>query len=439
MAFPDPFVRWVALTCLLSGSVLAQSEHVQPPRKDWPDPIEITLTGHPTYFHRHRMEVEGVPWDRQEIYQSSWAGEMGFRISGLGDEPCTLRLEYTEMDMNAPLMRVFDILINDAVVADEVCIFRRVGNRKVLRLDFEATPQDGVIEFSQKKSVPQADAPSFTLLQLYDKEGQLVAERSAWAMRPADWGLNGYLDKIYFGPILDDHDAPPWKATYKIRAHETDRITPADVIGPDGIAYPNWRHVGIPGGIPELAGTHNAADFGAVPGDGIDDSPAIQDAINAVESAGGGVLLIPAGTYHLDRPIRVTADHVVIRGAGAGRTRIVSRFSMRGRSPELRGFNTGDSIGPDTFFYVWADPKGLVQLRIKAGDQVVQKIDRPGLWETQIEFRFPGTTLTGSVQPGPTVLTAEVTYRDGSVRSTTARVVVTDQAIPAARAQGSSG
>ncbi len=389
------------------------------------------------YFHRHRMEVEGVPWERQAIYQSSWAGNMGFIVSGLEPAPYTLRLEYTEMDMNAPRRRVFDILVNGEVVAEKVCIFNQVGNRRVLALDFEVAPQEGEIRFEQQKSVPSADFPSFTLLQVYDHDGKLVAERTAYDTRPADWDLRGYLDKIYFGPILNEYDSPPWEGTYKIRAHETERLTAADIVGPDGIAYPNWTNVGIPGGIPERKVTHNATDYGAKPGDTIDDAPALQDAINAIEAEGGGVLFIPEGTYYLDRPITVTADNMVLRGAGSEKTHLLSRFSMRGLNPELRGFNSGDSIGPNTFFYLWADPQGLVRIDIKANGETVHSTERPGLWETQIEYRYRGTVLTETTPSGPIDLTAEVTYRDGSVRTTTAQVEVTKEAIPARRASGS--
>jgi hypothetical protein len=236
MAFFNRLIRWILFACLAPAFLSAQSEKVVPPQKDWTHPVAITVTGNPTYFHRHRMEVEGVPWERQAIYQSSWAGEMGFRISGLRTSLYTLRLEYTEMDMNAPLRRVFDILINGDVVAEEICIFREVGNRRVLRFEFEVPPVDGVIQFSQRKTVPGADVPSFTLLQLFDADGALVTERSAYEIRPADWDLHGYLDKIYFGPIKNDHDAPPWQGTFKIRAHEVDRLTRADRVGPDGIA-----------------------------------------------------------------------------------------------------------------------------------------------------------------------------------------------------------
>ena len=56
-------------------------------------------------------------------------------------------------------------------------------------------------------------------------------------------------------------------------------------------------------------------DFGAK-GDGqADDTAALQAAIAAANAA-PGVVLLPAGTYRLARPLEVTASGVVIRGDG---------------------------------------------------------------------------------------------------------------------------
>lgn len=43
----------------------------------------------------------------------------------------------------------------------------------------------------------------------------------------------------------------------------------------------------------------NARDYGAIPDDGIDDTQAINDAIEAVYEAGGGSVRVPAGTFHI--------------------------------------------------------------------------------------------------------------------------------------------
>ena len=47
-------------------------------------------------------------------------------------------------------------------------------------------------------------------------------------------------------------DRPRWEPVYKIKPGETDRLTAADVVGPDGIVYPDWRYAGLPGGIPSV-------------------------------------------------------------------------------------------------------------------------------------------------------------------------------------------
>src|SRR5688572_30822296 len=48
--------------------------------------------------------------------------------------------------------------------------------------------------------------------------------------------------------------------------------------------------------------TLNLRDFGAV-GDGVtDDGPALQQALNALASSGGGTLFVPAGHYALITP-----------------------------------------------------------------------------------------------------------------------------------------
>ena len=44
----------------------------------------------------------------------------------------------------------------------------------------------------------------------------------------------------------------PWPHQYKIRPDQKDRLTAADVVGPDGIVYPNWTQCGVQGGIPTV-------------------------------------------------------------------------------------------------------------------------------------------------------------------------------------------
>lgn len=405
-------------------------------------PVAVTVIGEPQYTHRHyESEVEGVPEERQKIFQAGCTGEFGLRVSGLKAEPHRVHLAYTEMAMGEPARRVFDILLNGQTVAREVCTYHRVGMRRVPALDFTVTPRDGIITYEQRRSVPEADMPRFGLMQVFDQAGRLVAEESAYALRPPDWDRNTLLDfnRVHEGQNLETgRTAPPWAGTYRIRAHELDRVTAADVVGPDGVVYPNWTRVGIPGGIPDRAVTQVATDFGAVPDDGRDDSAALQRAVAALEARReGGVLFIPAGVYHLDRPVLIKGDNIVLRGAGAKKTRLVSRFSKRGEAPELHGIPAEGEIHPQSYYYVWLDPEGLTGVEVTAAGKSVNRITRAGRWETQIFFRFSGQELVAAAGVGETDLTVTATYRQGPPRAVTRRVRLDTTPVPFGRGYGS--
>lgn len=424
------------LSALVAISACAQSEHVEPPQVAHSDTVKFEMGGTIDYFHRHRLEVEGVPAERQAIYQSTRTGELDVRVSGLQDQPYRVRLEYVEQDMNAPRQMFFNILINGEVVQREVNIFSQVGNRRVLSYDFTANPQDGVITYAQRRAVEKSFLPTFVLLQVYDLQDRLVGEYSAYESRPADWDWRGYLDKIYFGPIKDDHDTPPWKGTYKIRAHETEKLTAADVMGPDGIAYPNWTNVGIPGGIPVLANTLSAADFGMVPNDDRDDSAALKKAVASLRAQGGGVLFIPEGVYYLDRPVEIKGDNMVLRGAGMKKTRLISRFSMKDSAPEFDDITKDQAIGPTNFVYTWVDPEGMTEIKLEANGKLVKKTAYSGRWEKIFLYRFTGIELLAADGPGRKKLTATVSYIDGTTRKISSEVLLTDEKVAGDRAYG---
>jgi len=59
----------------------------------------------------------------------------------------------------------------------------------------------------------------------------------------------------------------------------------------------------------------SVTDFGAV-GNGVtDDTAAIQAAINAAQTAGGGVIFLPLGTYKISSTLTITGNGVVLQGA----------------------------------------------------------------------------------------------------------------------------
>lgn len=63
-------------------------------------------------------------------------------------------------------------------------------------------------------------------------------------------------------------------------------------------------------------------DFGADPSGATDANAAIQATIDAVSQAGGGVVLLPPGSYRCDDRLQVSSSGVVIRGAGPGETQL---------------------------------------------------------------------------------------------------------------------
>jgi hypothetical protein len=101
----------------------------------------------------------------------------------------------------------------------------------------------------------------------------------------------------------------------KVRPDEKARLTAADVVGPDGIVYPNWTKCGVQGGIPEVEAVASVEDFGAKADDYADDSEALARACEAAGKKGGGAVLLGEGVYYLDRPVTIRHDNVVIKRA----------------------------------------------------------------------------------------------------------------------------
>ena len=98
----------------------------------------------------------------------------------------------------------------------------------------------------------------------------------------------------------------------------------ADVIPPE--RRTTWNP-GIPGGIPIVTSIHTTIDA-AVYGNGSVDATAVIN--NAIEAAGAAaadsgvrqVVYLPPGTYRTASSIALDQSNVVLRGAGAGLTRI---------------------------------------------------------------------------------------------------------------------
>ncbi|MBC8008834.1 MAG: hypothetical protein H7067_01895 [Burkholderiales bacterium] len=121
-------------------------------------------------------------------------------------------------------------------------------------------------------------------------------------------------------------DLATWPSQYLIRPWETAKLTAADVVGPDGIVYPDFTGVGFTGGIPDVNNStiratytvFNVKNYGAL-GDGVtpdDDAVAATAARNHLNASGANkaILHFPSGIYVLDTPISFTQSNLVIDG-----------------------------------------------------------------------------------------------------------------------------
>jgi hypothetical protein len=86
--------------------------------------------------------------------------------------------------------------------------------------------------------------------------------------------------------------------------------TNADIIGPDGVVYPDFSRAGVPGGIPNVPVKARAEQFGAVANDDQDDSAAVQKAVDSLGESGGAITL-GAGTFVFDNTVRVSKTELL--------------------------------------------------------------------------------------------------------------------------------
>ena len=103
-------------------------------------------------------------------------------------------------------------------------------------------------------------------------------------------------------------------------ARETDDLTTAPVLD---FSFAGYDHGET--GIPTATGQiFDVTAYGAVANDGLDDRPAVKQAIQAATSAGGGVVFFPPGRFLLSEErhsydtLTITGDNIVIKGSGSG-------------------------------------------------------------------------------------------------------------------------
>jgi len=197
------------------------------------------------------------------------------------------------------------------------------------------------------------------------------------------------------------------------------QLTPADIVGPDGIIYPDFRQAGVPDGIPTgLIIRTSITNHSGFPNDNNDDAGALEAAAAYAASQGGGVVTIPAGNFYLDRPAIITNDNVVLRGAGSGSTKFYFRYSAPTNAVKFYKPATNSVVRANTWIEIHADPTNLVILRIKYNNTTLTAVtNAPGSWGARFFLTMSGSTAINAAGAGTRTLTAIAEYTGGIVRS----------------------
>lgn len=214
------------------------------------------------------------------------------------------------------------------------------------------------------------------------------------------------------------HTGPAWTSMFPQSAEDEDLLTDADVVGPDGRVYPDFRYAGVPGGIPEEEVLVRAADFGVHPDAETPVTDGLRRALAAAAEQGGGAVLLEPGVYELDAPLVIRTDGVVLRGAGCGET--ILRFTYNGPGENGVGFANavhGSEVGPGNRLILHAKTVALDHMRIRGPDGHVlaeHGRDRPEWYFYQEQNRpanftveVRGNVLLDRYGEGSHVFTAE--------------------------------
>lgn len=205
--------------------------------------------------------------------------------------------------------------------------------------------------------------------------------------------------------------------------------------GFDGKLIQDFSYAGVARGersLPEVRGpVFDVSDYGADATGEADSTDAVQSAIDAAGKAGGGVVQFKAGTYLLsprgNRCLVVQQNHVILRGASGGETRLLNTsFEMRQKtillfqSIEKRNGSevriTRDSLGP-THNLMVADARGFrvgdrVEIRWDFTPEWIEEHHQSDFWN---EKQHPGSAVyqreVSSVHPGKNQIGIDIPTR----------------------------
>ncbi len=238
--------------------------------------------------------------------------------------------------------------------------------------------------------------------------------------------LGAFGQSVCGNSSLKEGSLTPWERQYKIKPNEKNRFTPADVLGPDGLVYPNWTKCGVQGGIPKIKTVASIEDFGAKANDDADDSESLAKACQAAGKMGGGAVLLGEGLYYLDRPVTVRHDDVVIRGQGPEKTRLIFRYSIPENGVVFYNPPAESRVGPNTRLEMHCKPSpsegrgkpsGLMKMTMMVDDVVIGQWSRGQHSGNTFGFTVYGRSAVDKVPNGRRVLKGIAEYKDGTKRT----------------------
>jgi hypothetical protein len=251
--------------------------------------------------------------------------------------------------------------------------------------------------------------------------------------------VEAYLDDLELVDLSDMPARAPWEGQYKIRPSQTARLTPADVVGPDGIVYPNWTRCGVQGGIPSVKPVVTLEECGGRADDGRDDAPALEQAVQTAAARGGGSIVFGAGTYHFDRPVTIRQSGIVLRGQGRDTTHVIFRYAIPAAGCTFYAPAAGARVGPGTLIEFHAVPAGLQKVTLSLDGKPIHIWTRGLHSGNSFSCRVDGSRIAGRVPDGRHTLEGMAEYEDGTHRRCTIPVVADRQyrdPAPVASTQG---
>ncbi len=205
----------------------------------------------------------------------------------------------------------------------------------------------------------------------------------------------------------------------------SDRLTKADIVGPDGIVYPDFSRAGLQQEPRTDLKTFRVEDFGAVADDAKDDAPGIQAAIDAAAEAGGGIVRMGKGTYHVFTPLTITANHTVLQGAGKEATTFHFDYKLEREEVRIVSPAEGQTLTRNDHIEVHSHPRRLEThiLYVNGKELFRRKADTSG--GERFSLVYPAIHM----QPGTdTVEIKAVVERFDGTRTEAVRTVAFDPA-----------